>query len=87
MTSVETQVMATVNAPYGVNLSAHALAAKIADPQSASTYDASVFAFFSEVSPKIQEAFIVAMGVDIDLAHQTASQFAEMSGYSLPLAA
>ncbi len=85
--NVAAQVMATVNAPYGANVSAHALAAKIADPDSVGTFDASVFAFFSEVSPQGQDAFLILMGIDKGLARKVASQFAALSGFSLPLAA
>jgi hypothetical protein len=43
--------MSTVSAPYGVLLTAAQLAKKIADIKSADSYDCSVFAFLSEVSP------------------------------------
>ncbi|PWG03807.1 hypothetical protein [Sphingosinicella humi] len=86
MTHVETKVLSTVNAPYGANLSACQLAAKIADPKSASSFDASVFSFFSEVKPVLQTAFIEAMGVDKNKAHCVASQFAAKSGFPLALA-
>jgi hypothetical protein len=87
MSSVTTQVLATVNAPYGAGLSAHQLAVLIAEPSSAFVCDASVFAFFSEVSPEAQTAFIEEMGVDPGQAKAVASKFAHMAGYSLPLAA
>lgn len=87
MISVAPQVMATVNASYGANLSAHQLAAMIADPKSASISDASVFAFFSEVNPLLQKQFIKDMGVDEAQASFVAEQFAQMSGFPLPLAA
>ncbi|MGK6320151.1 hypothetical protein [Sphingomonas sp. DT-204] len=86
MNSVTTKVLSTVNAPYGVNLSAHQLAAKIADPESASSFDASVFAFFSEVKPALQIEFIEAMGVNESKARCVARQFAAKSGLALPLA-
>lgn len=87
MTHVETKVLATVNAPYGANLSACQLAAKIADPKSAISVDASVFAFFSEVKPLLQKAFIEAMGVDMTKVHKVANQLAAKSGFPLALAA
>jgi hypothetical protein len=87
MTSVVTSVLATVNAPYGANLSAHQLAAKIVDPASVDTFDAPVFAFFSEVAEELQHQFIDIMGVDHDQAHWMADQLATKAGYSLPLAA
>jgi len=87
MTDVATQVLATVNAPYGANLSAHQLARMIADSSSASECNASVFAFFSEVSPSNQMAFIHDMGVDEAKVSEVASEFSELSGYALPLPA
>lgn len=87
MTSVATQVLTTVNAPYGANLSAHQLAAMIADPKSASDYSAPVFAFFSEVSPALQKQFVAGMMVDQVQVGKVASQFSKLSGYALSLAA
>ena len=87
MSNLTAQVLATVNAPYGANHSAHQLAALISDPLSVATCDASVFAFFSEVTPAAQKAFMAEMKVDEDMAKAVASQFSKMAGYSLPLAA
>jgi len=87
MMNVATSVLATVNAPYGANLSAHQLAAKIVDPVSLDILDARVFAFFSEVNEGLQHQFIDIMGVDHDQAHWMAAQFAIKAGYALPLAA
>lgn len=82
-----TQVLATVNAPYGANLSAHQLAAMIADPKSASDFVGPVFAFFSEVSLSAQQQFIVDMGVDPAKVSKVANTLSKLSGYALPLAA
>ena len=87
MTNVATQVLATVNAPYGANVSAHQLAAMIADTESAKTFSAPVFAFFSEVSASVQKQFIDEMGVDTAKASKVAAELSELSGYALPLAA
>lgn len=87
MMDVAIQVLTTVNAPYGTNLSAHQLAAMIADPKSASDYNAPVFAFFSEVSAALQKQFIEHMMVDKTRVAKVAGQFSELSGYTLPLAA
>ena len=84
---VAIQVLTTVNAPYGASVSAHQLAAMIADPNSASDYSAPVFAFFSEVSPALQRQFIEEMKVDKAQAAKVAGQFSKLSGYTLPLAA
>ena len=80
-------VLATENAPYGANLPAHQLAALIADPKSASDFNAPVFSFFSEVSPALQLQFVEEMGVDADKVCAVADQFSHLSGYALPLAA
>jgi hypothetical protein len=85
--NVATHVLATVNAPYGASISAHQLAALITDHKSVVECNAAVFSFFSEVSLPLQKAFIQAMGVDEADASQVAAEFAELSGYELPLAA
>jgi len=87
MNSVATQVLATVNAPYGADLSTYQLATMIADPKSAIDCVAPVFAFFSEVSPDMQKQFITAMKVDASKVANVARAFSELSGYTLPLAA
>ena len=87
MSGVTTLVLTTVNAPYGAGLSARQLAAKIADPSSAATCDAAVFAFFSEVSPSMQAAFIEEMGVDKVSARDVASRFSLLADIPLPPAA
>ena len=82
MNSVATQVLATVNAPYGADLSAHQLAAMIADLKSAADCNAPVFAFFSEVSPEMQKQFITAMKVDASKVTNVANAFSALSGYN-----
>ena len=86
MTFVTTTVLATVNAPYGTSLSAEQLALKLADPASADHYDASAFAFFSDVSESLQHAFLDEMHVCIADASFVAQPFSDMAGYKLPLA-
>jgi hypothetical protein len=86
MTRAAKNVLATINAPYGANLSAQQLAQMIADPESAVSFDASVFAFFSEVVPSLQSAFISEMGVDAARVRQVARAFATRSGFQLALA-
>lgn len=85
--SVATQVLSTVNAPYGASVDAHQLAAMIVDPKSASEFVAPVFAFFSEVPPATQQQFIAGMGVDAVKASQVADELSKLSGYALPLVA
>ena len=87
MMNVATQVLSTVNAPYGAGVDAHQLAAMIVDPKSASAFVAPVFAFFSEVPPATQKQFIAGMGVDAVKASQVADELSKLSGYALPLAA
>jgi hypothetical protein len=87
MLNAETKVLTTVNAPYGASVSALQLAAKIVDPQSAQNVEAPVFAFFSEVDPTLQKAFIKEMAVDMAKVKIVASQFAKKAGFALALAA
>ena len=86
MASVTAKVMSTVSAPYGVLLTAAQLAEKLADIKSADSYDCSVFAFLSEVSPKLQQSFIDEMGVSKDAVTQVAKKFSVLAGFQLPLA-
>ena len=86
MSIVALAVLSTVNAPYGTNLSAEQLAAKIADPQSADQYDAAAFSFFSEVAEDLQLSFLDEMHVDPVAASTVARKFAALAGYEMPLA-
>jgi hypothetical protein len=86
MASVASKVMSTVSAPYGVHLTPAQLAGKIADLKSVDTYDCSVFAFLSEVSPKLQLSFISEMGVSKDAVTLVANKFSDLAGYKLALA-
>lgn len=87
MTNVVKQVLTTVNAPYGANLSANQLASKIIDPKNVDLCDASVFAFFSDVNPVLQESFIELMGLDKTKVQQVARQLSAKAGFPLALAA
>ena len=86
MSKLTTRVLATVNGPYGTKQSAQQLAALIADPSSAQAHNAAAFAFFSEIAPAVQSAFIAEMNVDVAKVKAVARQFADMAGYPLPLA-
>lgn len=86
MSSVTAKVLSTVSAPYGVLLTAGQLAEKIADINSADSYDCSVFAFLSEVPPKLQQSFIDEMGVSKDAVAEVARKFSDLAGYKLHLA-
>lgn len=87
MSSVISIVLTTVTAPYGVKISARELADKLQDPASATSFDAAAFAFFSEVSPELQIAFMDEMGVSKADAALVAALFSDAAGYELPLAA
>ena len=86
MASVAAKVMSTISAPYGVLVTAEELAEKIADIKSAESCDCSVFAFLSEVSPKLQHSFIDEMNVSKDAVTAVARKFSDLAGYKLPLA-
>jgi hypothetical protein len=86
MSSATAKVMSTVSAPYGVLLTAAQLAEKIADINSADSYDCSVFALLSEVPPKLQQSFIDEMGVSKDAVAEVARKFSDLAGYKLHLA-
>jgi hypothetical protein len=86
MLPVLSKVMATVNAPYSVAVTPAQLAIRIADPESAVACDHATFAFLSEVSPKLQHAFIDAMAVDAEKVALVARKFSDLAGYRLPLA-
>lgn len=86
MASVAAKVMSTVSAPYGVLVTAAQLAERIADIRSADSYDCSVFAFLSEVSPTLQQSFIDEMGVSKNAVAEVARKFSDLAGYKLPLA-
>jgi hypothetical protein len=86
MSKLTQQVLETVNSPYRTKLSAQQLAALIADPSSARAHNANAFAFFSEIAPAVQLAFIAEMDVDVAKVKAVARQFSDMAGYPLPLA-
>ncbi|KZM48917.1 hypothetical protein [Labrenzia sp. OB1] len=77
------KILATVNAPYGVDMTADANT----NINSVDSFNAPVFSFFSEVSPALQMEFINEMGVDKGAAAAVAAGFQELAGYDLPLAA
>lgn len=86
MSFVAMTVLATVNAPYGTNLSAEQLASKLTDPASADHYDVSAFSFFSDVGEDLQHSFLDAMHVNLADASIVAQKFSDLAGYELPLA-
>ena len=85
MARAATLVIGTVNAPYGVLVTAEQLAAKLTSSKSVEERDPSVFAFLSEVSFKLQNEFIEEMNLNKNKVTLIADAFSEMVGYSLPL--
>ena len=81
------KILQSINAPYAMDMSAHALAEAIVDMTSVEAMNAQVFSFFSEISPDLQEKFIRELGVDKNAAVAVAKGFQELAGYDLPLAA
>ncbi|NRQ10138.1 hypothetical protein [Aliiroseovarius sp. xm-v-208] len=79
-------ILTTVCAPCGESISAAELAQRISDRRSLEQYAACVFAFFSEVSERLQREFIKEMGVDPRAAANVAAGFAKLAGFILPLA-
>tara|TARA_R110002020_G_scaffold207296_3_gene412759 strand:- start:4485 stop:4754 length:270 start_codon:yes stop_codon:yes gene_type:complete len=87
MSSVALKVLSTVNAPYGTDLSAEQLAAKISDFESVDNFDASAFCFYSEVYVDLQLQFLDEMEIDRASASRIARRFSKLAGYPLALAA
>lgn len=87
MLPVISTVMATVNAPYGVQVTPEQLAARIVDMESVDRCDHAVFAFLSEVSAGLQRAFIETMRLDAQQVAKVAGKFSDLAGYRLVLAA
>ena len=80
-------ISTTIDAPYGVGVSASQLAEAITDLDTAKTLISSVLAFFSEVSVSLQSAFIDEMNLDIEAVKQVAIEFQDLAGYPMALAA
>lgn len=86
MKSVALLVLTTVNAPYGTSLTADELAAKLVIPASDGNSDPSVYAFYSDVSDRLQTAFLAEMAIPFDVASKVAASYSELAGFVLPLA-
>ncbi len=84
MTTVVAKVLATVNAPYGADLSAHQLAQCIEEIETAKKFIGPVFSFFSEVSLQNQNLFIKEMNINSAKAVAVVKHFSEKAGYALP---
>ncbi|PVH29013.1 hypothetical protein [Pararhodobacter oceanensis] len=80
-------VLATVNAPYGAQLSAGQLAACISGLEASKATLGPVFSFFSEVAPQLQKAFIEEMNLPYDKVQAVAKNLQASCPYKLALAA
>jgi len=87
MTVVSSRVLSTVSAPYGANLSACELTACISDLGAMGKAVGPTFAFYTEVTPELQVAFIEEMGVDMTATKAVAAYFASKVPYPIHLAA
>ena len=87
MTHLASKVLSTVNAPYGANLSACQLAACISDLGEMQKAVGPTFAFYTEVKPQHQLAFIAEMSIDKNAAKAVATYIAGKVPYRIDLAA
>lgn len=79
-------IVTTVDAPYGTELTAAELARRLVDPESVSDFDPCVFAFLSEIKPALQDSFVEEMRIDRNAVREVAEGFAERCGFPLFLA-
>jgi hypothetical protein len=80
-------VLATVNAPYSVQLKAHELAHCLIDQAAAEAMPGHMSSFFGEVTPALQLDFADQHGITPPELKAAAKAFGEYSGESYPLAA
>lgn len=85
MSPVISKIMPTVNASYKVQVTPDSLVEKLKNTK-ASDHDCSVLAFLSEVSLKLQYAFIKEMGISLTKIEALANDYSKLCGYRLPLA-
>jgi len=84
--SIASKVLTTVNASYGAVLTAEQLGDKIVSLGSVANYDCFAFAFFTDLSPTLQIAFVEMMKLDTKAVTEVANGFAALAGYDLALA-
>ncbi len=87
MRHVASQILGTVNAPYGAKLSAYQLAGVISDVEAAQSSMGPAFSFFSEVSPDLQASFVSEMGLPQDKVQGVAKHLQSLCPLPLALAA
>ena len=79
MTHVASQILGTVNAPYGANVSACQLAGIISEVETAESAMGPAFSFFSEISPDLQASFVSEMGLPQDKVQGVAKHLQSLS--------
>lgn len=87
MSSVDSLVLSTVNAPYSKKLDAMTLANYILEPAKSKTAAGPMSSFFYEVSPDLQFAFAEAHGISVAALKAAAAFFDAWSGNKSALAA
>lgn len=87
MSSVDSLVLSTVNAPYSNKLDAMTLANCILEPAKSKTAAGPMSSFFYEVSPDLQIAFAEGHGISIAALKAAATFFDAWSGQKSALAA
>lgn len=87
MSNAVSLVLTTVNAPYRVEVDAATLAKALSSVDAAQAYIGPVYAFFSEVAPELQDAFLSECGVSRQNAARIARHLAAQSGQEGTLAA
>jgi hypothetical protein len=87
MATSTTLVLATVNAPYSTQLTAHELAHCLQDQAAAMALPGHMSSFFGEVDPALQVEFASLFGISEPQLIAAAKAFAAYSGESYPLAA
>ncbi|NEJ64887.1 hypothetical protein [Rhizobium ruizarguesonis] len=87
MSSVDSLVLSTVNAPYSKKLDAMTLANYILEPAKSKTAAGPMSSFFYEVSPDLQFAFAETHGISIEALKVAAVFFDAWSGQKSVLAA
>lgn len=87
MSSVDSLVLSTINAPYSKKLDAKTLANCILEPAKSKTVAGQMSSFFYEVSQDLQIAFAEGHGISIVALKSAASFFDAWSGQKSILAA
>jgi hypothetical protein len=87
MMDIAATVLGTVNAPYGRKLAAAELAFYLSHTDEAKTVPGHMSSFFADVTPQLQAAFAVSVGIPLPELVEAARAFSVYSGETYPLAA